>query len=49
MKPPIGGPRIGPISAGMMSHDIADTMSRLATDRSSTSLPTGIIIAPPMP
>ncbi len=49
MKPPSGGPTIGPISAGMISHDIADTISCLATERSSTSRPTGIIIAPPIP
>jgi hypothetical protein len=49
MKPPSGGPRIGPISAGTVSHAIALTSSALATERSSTRRPTGTIIAPPMP
>ncbi len=49
MNPPSGGPRIGPISAGMTSQDSACTMSALATLRSRTSRPTGTIIAPPIP
>ncbi len=40
---------IGPIRAGMISHDMACTMSSLATLRSRTSRPIGIIMAPPMP
>ena len=49
MKPPTGGPITGPSSAGTVSHAIAATSSCLATVRSSTSRPTGTIIAPPMP
>ena len=49
MKPPSGGPSTGPISAGMVSQDMALTRSRLLTVRSSTSRPTGVIMAPPMP
>ena len=49
MKPPSGGPITGPSSAGMESNAIARTRSDLATVRSSTSRPTGTIIAPPMP
>ena len=49
MKPPSGGPTTGPISAGMVSHAIAATIWCLGTERSSTSRPTGTIIAPPMP
>ncbi len=49
MRPPIGGPRIGPIKAGTRYQFIADTMSCLSTLRRSTRRPTGIIIAPPAP
>ncbi len=49
MKPPTGGPTTGPISAGMVSHAIAATSSCFGTVRSSTSRPTGTIMAPPMP
>jgi hypothetical protein len=49
MKPPRGGPSTGPIRAGTVSQAMADTMSLLATVRSSTSRPTGTIMAPPMP
>ena len=48
-NPPMGGPPTGPISAGTVSHAIAATSSDLATERSSTSRPTGTIIAPPIP
>ena len=47
MKPPTGGPTIGPIIAGTSSQDIAETMLRRSTLRSNTSRPTGIIMAPP--
>ncbi len=49
MKPPTGGPSTGPSSAGMVSQAIAATSSVFAAVRSSTSRPTGTIIAPPMP
>ena len=49
MKPPIGGPTTGPSSAGMVSQAIAATSSVFAAVRSSSSRPTGTIIAPPMP
>src|SRR5437870_1184804 len=49
MKPPTGGPMIGPISAGIVTHAIASTSRCLSIERTSTSLPTGVIIAPPMP
>ncbi len=49
MKPPSGGPTTGPTSAGTVSQDIAATSSDFATERSSTSRPTGTIIAPPTP
>ncbi len=49
MKPPSGGPITGPISAGTVTHVIALTSSLLSIERSSTSRPTGVIIAPPMP
>ena len=49
MKPPSGGPRIGPSMAGISTQDIAATRLRFSTLRISTSRPTGIIMAPPMP
>src|SRR6476661_418269 len=49
MKPPSGGPITGPISAGTVTHVIALTNALLSIERSSTSRPTGVIIAPPMP
>ena len=49
MKPPIGGPMIGPTSAGMVSQAMASTSLCLSIERTSTSRPTGVIMAPPMP
>ena len=49
MKPPSGGPTIGPTSAGIVTHDSACTISDFGIVRSSTSRPTGTIIAPPVP
>ncbi len=49
MKPPSGGPTIGPTSAGIVTHESACTISAFGIVRSSTSRPTGTIIAPPMP
>ncbi len=47
MKPPTGGPSTGPISAGIVTQVMMATSSRLSNERSSTSRPTGDIIAPP--
>src|SRR3954452_13245024 len=49
MKPPSGGPITGPTSAGTVTHAIALTSALLSIERNSTSRPTGVIIAPPMP
>ena len=49
MKPPSGGPITGPTSAGTVTHAIALTSALLSIERSSTSRPTGVIIAPPTP
>ena len=49
MKPPSGGPITGPTSAGTVTQAIALTSALLSIERSSTSRPTGVIIAPPMP
>ena len=49
MKPPSGGPQIGPISAGMVTSDMALSSWCLSTLRTRISRPTGVIIAPPMP
>src|SRR6201990_1885808 len=49
MKPPSGGPITGPTSAGTVTQAIALTSALLSTERSSTSRPTGVIIAPPNP
>ncbi len=47
MKPPSGGPITGPTSAGTVTQAIALTSALLSIERSSTSRPTGVIIAPP--
>src|ERR1700692_4759508 len=49
MKPPSGGPITGPTSAGTVTQAIALTSTLLSIERSSTSRPTGVIIAPPKP
>ncbi len=49
MKPPTGGPITGPMSAGIVTQAMAPTRSRFSMLRTSTSRPTGVIIAPPMP
>src|SRR5665213_1923086 len=49
MNPPSGGPITGPTSAGTVTQAIALTSALLSIDRSSTSRPTGVIIAPPRP
>ena len=49
MKPPSGGPEIGPISAGMVTSAIALTSTRLSMVRNRMRRPTGVIIAPPVP
>jgi len=49
MKPPSGGPITGPTSAGTVTQAIALTSALLSMERSSTSRPTGVIIAPPAP
>src|SRR5436305_818950 len=49
MKPPSGGPTTGPTSAGTVTHAMALTSALLSMERSSTSRPTGVIIAPPAP
>ena len=49
MKPPTGGPTSGPMRPGIVSQAMAETRSRLAVARTSTSRATGVIIAPPMP
>ena len=49
MKPPTGGPSIGPISAGVVTQAMAPTSSRLGMLRTTTMRPTGVIMAPPMP
>jgi hypothetical protein len=49
MKPPIGGPITGPTKAGMVTQVMAERSWFLGTERSSTSRPTGSIIAPPIP
>src|SRR4051812_7854457 len=49
MKPPSGGPITGPTSAGTVTQAIALTSALLSIERSSTSRPTGVIIAPPTP
>src|SRR3984893_7106310 len=49
MNPPSGGPITGPTSAGTVTQAMALTSALLSIERSSTSLPTGVIMAPPMP
>jgi hypothetical protein len=49
MKPPSGGPITGPIRAGTVTQAMAFTSALLSIERSSTSRPTGVIIAPPRP
>ena len=49
MKPPTGGPMIGPISAGIVTQAMASTRLRLSIERTSTNRPTGVIMAPPIP
>ena len=49
MKPPTGGPSIGPSSAGTVRTESALTRSRRSTVRRSRRRPTGTIIAPPVP
>ena len=49
MKPPSGGPQIGPISAGTVTSDMALSRRCLSMLRTMISRPTGVIIAPPMP
>ncbi len=49
MKPPIGGPTIGPIRPGMLSHAMASTNWLRGVTRTSTSRATGVISAPPKP
>ena len=49
MKPPSGGPMIGPTMAGIVNQARAGTSSLFGTDRRMTSRPTGVIIAPPIP
>lgn len=49
MAPPRAGASTGAVSAGHVSSAIARTRSVLALKRSTASLPTGTISAPPMP
>ena len=49
MKPPTGGPTIGPINPGKVTKFITRTRSFRSVERNTTSRPTGDIIAPPMP
>src|SRR5215472_10739790 len=49
MNPPSGGPITGPTSAGTVTQAMALTSALLSIERNSTSRPTGVIIAPPMP
>jgi hypothetical protein len=49
MKPPSGGPSIGPMSEGMARKESARTSSFLGTARTTTMRPTGTIMAPPAP
>src|ERR1700737_2150766 len=49
MNPPSGGPITGPTSAGTVTQAIAFTSALLSMERSSTSRPTGVIMAPPTP
>ncbi len=49
MKPPSGGPQIGPTSAGIVTSDMALSSNFLSMLRTRMRRPTGVIIAPPMP
>ena len=49
MKPPTGGPMIGPSKAGMVSQAMASTSPDFGVVLRMISRPTGVIIAPPMP
>ena len=49
MKPPSGGPMIGAERAGQVSVAMARIRSALEVLLSTTSRPTGTIMAPPMP
>lgn len=49
MKPPIGGPVRGPISPGIVSHEVAATSWFRGVERTRTSRAIGVIIEPPMP
>ena len=49
MKPPSGGPIIGPMSAGIVSQARARTSSARGAVRKITRRPTGTIMAPPIP
>ena len=49
MKPPSGGPSIGPIRAGAVTSAMALTNLAFSTLRSRMRRPTGVIIAPPAP
>ena len=46
---PLGGPITGPSRPGIVSQVVAEMSSSLRTPRSSSSRPTGTIMAPPMP
>ena len=48
-KPPSGGPTIGPISAGMVSQDMASTSWFFGASRTRTSRAIGLIRAAPVP
>jgi hypothetical protein len=49
IAPPSTGPTTGPSSAGMVTTDMAPTSSFFGVVRSSTSRPTGPIMAPAQP
>lgn len=49
MKPPMGGPTMGPTRPGIDSQAMASTSWLRGVTRTSTSRATGVIIAPPMP
>ncbi|WUQ94519.1 hypothetical protein OG202_07220 [Streptomyces sp. NBC_00310] len=48
-SPPSAGARTGASSPGQVSQAIARSRSGFRVERSTASLPTGTIIAPPMP
>ena len=49
ISPPTKGPSSGPISAGITTKFIAESISDRGNVRTRASRPTGVIIAPPMP